>query len=225
MSLGLPYEWRPVGALSWYDMGREFNVGMLIPWAHKVYQLVEAREIPEDMWNESENRSMKSSRDSYIGRGVTIRPRRTLHKPMFYTFVPYPVPADPVEAGRQRKRDRLMWRGWIEESRLPMYPNEHFPVCGKCGEPCPCREVAVEAATTKEMKDSERYSDSTVCPACQEVVTSRQGKESFEVNLVVPGGPPVTFHTRKACAWPLDEYRRKLADGGYFSEQQTELTL
>lgn len=93
----------------------------------------------------------------------------------------------------------------------------HRPVCSECGDVWPCRHVSdlesidhmlieVEHEEMKRKKRREqrrkyraRYSTPMVCPACQQPVTTGQPKETFHVNAVIKGGPPVTFHQNAKC--------------------------
>lgn len=76
---------------------------------------------------------------------------------------------------------------------------EHYVVCAKCGEIPPCREVEAERTAHEAAKTFDRYEMAGVCPACREVVTSRQQQIVFPENHIVPLGPPVTFHLRNKC--------------------------
>lgn len=89
--------------------------------------------------------------------------------------------------------------------------NEHHPVCVKCGELCPCSEVWSEAQAAAEMERAGRYEIAGVCPSCQQVVSARQKQITFDLNLMSPIGPPVTFHRKNGC-WSLAvDYDRRLA--------------
>lgn len=88
--------------------------------------------------------------------------------------------------------------------------NEHYGLCVHCGELTPCREAMIQRRTTAEVARMKRYDQPGVCPSCREVVTHRQDSEVFP-NIVVPGGPPVTFHMgRRACRYSAEQYREKL---------------
>lgn len=75
------------------------------------------------------------------------------------------------------------------------YPGR-YPVCSCCGEPAPCRAQLVEDTTRCEMARMCRFEMPGVCPACGCPVTQREEAVTFEDNLEVPLGPPVTFHLR-----------------------------
>lgn len=103
-------------------------------------------------------------------------------------------------------------------SDLPVI-HEHYGLCVHCGQLLPCREMEVQRYTDQEVKRMKRYDQPGVCPACEEPVTRRMESERF-ANIVVPGGPSVTFHMgRRACRFQADLYREKLGQ----ADSQTEL--
>lgn len=105
---------------------------------------------------------------------------------------------DPVKAASEDRHyrwpDRCIWH------ELP----EHYPVCRICDELMPCRHVVAEHHGKVALDRMARYETPGVCPSCRQPVTVRQASRTFEPNLHVPGGPPVTFHLRKACATGQD---------------------
>ena len=234
MSHGLPYEWHPLGAISWFMSHRHdgnsgpFEAGTLIPWAHRVYVLAEVRPIPEDQWTDDERAVVFRARlelEDYKGREDKLSRwwQEYLNHgqgPRFYTFAPYPQPLDPVAASEALERDGLETRGWMVKGRQgspDYYPDEHYPVCAKCGEPTPCRDQMAMTEAARSIRLMDDYTDPAKCPACKEPVTARQGRETFEWNLHVPAGPPVSFHTRQKCLGGLVRYRDDLKAAGYFS--------
>lgn len=90
-----------------------------------------------------------------------------------------------------------------------VYAHEHYPVCGTCLEPLPCRELVTKRISAHEAAKFNRYTTAGVCPACSEPVSSRQKSVTWEDNAVVPGGPPVTFHLRRACFHEAVQYERR----------------
>lgn len=112
----------------------------------------------------------------------------------------------PLDAGDSNKRD--IHRGWTYGG--PPVLNEHYGLCIHCGELTPCREVMSERKAKEAMKRMDRYATPGVCPECQEPVTHRQEHETFP-NIVMPGGPPVTFHAgRRKCRYSMNKYREKV---------------
>lgn len=90
--------------------------------------------------------------------------------------------------------------------------NPHYGLCVHCGELTPCREVMIQRRAAAEVARMKRYDQPGVCPSCREVVTHRQESEVFP-NIVVPGGPPVTYHMgRRACRFAAEQYRKKLGE-------------
>lgn len=90
--------------------------------------------------------------------------------------------------------------------------DEHYPVCCRCGELMPCSHIVTERRVSAAMERMESYSAPGVCPACGEAVSSRQRSRTFAENLVVPGGPAVTFHLRRRCAWSAEDYADRVAE-------------
>lgn len=86
------------------------------------------------------------------------------------------------------------------------YPDKHYPVCADCGEPTPCKERTVEKLATRAIATAERYSTEGVCPSCQEVVATNQLAMHYPDNVVIPFGPPLTFHWRSQCRAAVLDY-------------------
>lgn len=105
---------------------------------------------------------------------------------------------DPVRAAATDRH--FSWPNRCIWYELP----EHYPVCRLCSELVPCRHVVLEHQGKVALDRMDRYDMPGVCPACKGPVTQRQASRTFDVNLHVPGGPPVTFHLRKACAMGED---------------------
>ncbi|MFC5930870.1 hypothetical protein D6T64_11830 [Cryobacterium melibiosiphilum] len=88
---------------------------------------------------------------------------------------------------------------------------DHYPVCVKCGDLCPCSDQWSESQAAGEMKRAERYEVAGVCPACQQPVSSRQKHITFDLNVVSPIGPPVTFHMKNSCWRSAIDYDKAVA--------------
>jgi hypothetical protein len=217
--VSLPYRWHPDGVVGLRGTaeGRRLKPGDLMPWEHRVYAVTELREVPEDQWTEQERdwveQSKRASAPYYVSAPYP--------RPVFVSIQPHPVPDDPVGAGRARKRDGLTGRAVAWKS-FGRYPDGHYPICATCGEPTPCREVVARRLAEQAGEVMDRYDQEGICPACQEPVTARQGRETFGWNLEVPGGPPVTFHTRRSCGDQLYGYRERLSKAGYFTANPVE---
>lgn len=98
--------------------------------------------------------------------------------------------------------------GRVVDQRWPIL-GEHYPVCVKCGDLTPCREVVSAKVAAESAENASRYETAGVCPACEEVVTHRQQSVTWAENVVAVLGPPVTFHLRSKCFWGAYEYEQK----------------
>ncbi len=179
-------EWRP-------DYAREQwwpEPGDLVAHGHAVWTCVEVRPIPEVDWNDDERARVQG-----------IKPEHQ------WKYWPQVVSLRPVAGG---KVVHLGYRGrHIPTKPWHVYPDEHYPVCGKCGEPTPCLEREATHNASREAERMARYEVEDVCPACQGVITNRQRSVRFTENLVVPLGPPVTFHRRGQCYGSAVEYEKR----------------
>lgn len=154
-------------------------VGDLIPYEHAVYRVIEVIDRTEGFPDDPK----------------PIRVRAL------------PVGIDPATAMTGDKRAagfRAPKRAWWD-----IYPDEHYPICAKCHEPLPCREQMAQRVSEASAQELDRYTMPGVCPACQEPVTQRQKGITWEDNAAVPGGPPVTFHTRRKCLSTAIQYERR----------------
>jgi hypothetical protein len=120
----------------------------------------------------------------------------------------------------RNSRDEIGLRipiGWP----LPTYPNGRVPLCSCHGHPWPCLESEQQAQAAKEIAAAEKVLNLMpgCCPACSEVVTSRQRSITFggpNVRNPLAEGP--TYHLRRQCwsaaaayeeKWVVDEPDRK----------------
>lgn len=127
---------------------------------------------------------------------------------LFTVYQLRPADADAVDdADRDIHRG---WRGTPSGYAGPVVLREHYGLCVHCDELLPCREVMAERWAQENAKRMSRYETPGMCPACLQPVTTRQKSETLP-NVVVPLGPPVTFHAgRKGCAHSLRKYREKV---------------
>jgi hypothetical protein len=116
-------------------------------------------------------------------------------------------PADLGDDCRDRDSDES-WSGG-KHTGWNVYRDEHYPVCAKCSEPLPCREQMAERISGDAAKRMSRYETAGVCPSCGEVVSSRQESLTWSDNIEVIGGPPVTFHMRRACRHSAGTYEKR----------------
>lgn len=153
-------------------------VGALVAHQRGVYRVREVREVPVVDWDAEDQRRWR-----VYGRGpcmVVVRPASVMGD-------------DPS----LRRHDRhLRARGRCE---WDVYPDGHYPVCAACGEPMPCREQDATLDAQAAAESMGRFEIPGVCPVCQELVSGRQRSRTFEENVHVPLGPPVTFHVRVRC--------------------------
>jgi len=91
--------------------------------------------------------------------------------------------------------------------------DEHFAVCGRCGDVQPCREVWAEAQGAHAVEELMRFDDPSVCPACQEPITLRQKTVALP-NVVSPLGGIVTLHTRLRCLRSAIGYEKRVLKAG-----------
>lgn len=174
--------WRALQGKRLY--GKRPEVGQIIAYEHRPWRVLEVASLSGEADPESE----------LALRGVPYR--MTLR------------PAGTVTIASHHDDDvslRVPGGYWFEA--LP----EHYALCIICQDLPPCRHDVQEAATAQAMATMGRYEHEGVCPACEEVVTSRQRFLAFPVNLKFPGGPPVVFHERQKCRWSAVEYDKEWA--------------
>lgn len=190
-----PYDWRPLGTKD----AQLPRVGDLIAWRHEVWRVLEITLAAEVDWSDDERMFMSritpEVRDQYAPKHVIVRPARITGTDV--------RDRDWDVSLRARPGTFRAWR---------VYPDEHYPVCAQCHEPMPCREEMGRREGEKAMRQVNRYSTPGVCPACNEPITSRQRLlMSFEDNIEVPGGAPVTFHLRAECRGGAIRYEQRWA--------------
>lgn len=89
------------------------------------------------------------------------------------------------------------------------YPGR-FPVCSCCGEPPPCRSQVAEDDAAEVIAVMHRFETAAVCPGCCRPVSRRQRTVTFPENVVVPLGPPVSFHLgAPRCRGAALDYERR----------------
>ena len=179
--------WFPLGTQRLYS---EPKPGQFIAFDHAVWRVIEVNSIPTDLWTD-EDRQRAKLRKGTEPRAVVLRPARITGE-------------DP----RARDHDRHFAHrpGYTWE----IYPTEHYPICAQCHEPLPCRDQEAQREAERSMKHLERYLMPGVCPCCQEPVTSRAKSRTFEENVEMPGGPPVTFHIgRSNCRYDAAAYEKR----------------
>lgn len=168
--------------------------GQLIAYAHVVWRVIEVRRVPEDQWTDEQLHAynLRSSPEM-----------AWLAVPVVVVVRPAVITSDDPSARKHDKHlrpRRAVVEWWV-------YRDEHYPICGKCGEPTPCREVLNQRTAEQAMANMTRYEQPGVCPACEQPITTRQKAWTCPDNLEIPGGPPVTFHIgRRECQWAAAQY-------------------
>lgn len=179
--------WHPLGANSSYSPPKP---GDLIAWSHGVWAVQSVESVPDDQWTDHDRLHEKTTTPVV----VIVRPTR-------------------ITSTDVRARDHDKHVRHRHGARWNIYPDAHYPVCGACLEPLPCRDQVAEREARRSMAHMERYVQPSVCPSCQELITTRQKVITFEENLELPGGPPVTFHVgRSNCREVASRYEKRWAE-------------
>lgn len=169
------------------------EVGWLVGHEHQVWQILRVTPWPRDKWTEED-------RERVAARGVKAAPVNVWMRPHGVALPADPVAARVLEKSFSARPYHTLW--WVMR-------DEHYPVCHRCGEPPPCREVWAGAVASRHMKELARFETSGVCPACAEPISKRQKSITFSENLRIPGGPPVTYHRRGRCFWGALTYEKE----------------
>lgn len=189
--MALPYRWHASGARS----TNEPEPGMLWPYEHVVYRIIEVKPVPESDWTDKEREYVASTVPAY---------RQTV-LPGYIAVRPASITSGDV---RDRDHDRHFRFGG-RYMRLDVYDDEHYPICAQCLEPLPCRDQMAERVSTEAITHMTRYETAGICPACEEVVSRRQQSQTWPDNAVIPQGPPVTFHLRSKCHYEAVRYEKQ----------------
>jgi hypothetical protein len=190
-----PYHWRPDGAH--FLHGGTPAVGALIAWRHQAWRVIAVHDRAEVDWTGEDRAVLAALKPEFRDRA---RPRTVIVRPAAIT----------IDDPRARDSDvSIACGGARYHVPFSVYPNEHYPVCARCGEPTPCRESMSEQLAAEAMQKSSRYELTGVCPGCSEPVTTRQQAITFPENIVVPFGPPVTFHLRRGCRFYAARYEQR----------------
>lgn len=191
----LAYEWWPDHA----DRTHRPEPGQIIGFDHAVWRVIDVQDVPEVDWTDEQ-------------RAMVARYKPELR----HRYVPHVAVVRPVHITTDdpRAADHDLHLESTDPSRVTWfaYRSEHYPVCGICAEPLPCRDQEAARVGEQEMLRLARYETPGVCPACLEPVTARQKSVTFARNTVLPGvGPPVTFHLRGGCGAEAARYDQHLA--------------
>ncbi len=197
-----PYRWRPLGTVR-ADLPEP---GQVIAWRHAAWLVIEVNRAPEADWPDGVRQRMEIVKPEYRDRLI---PRHVIVRPAAFKSNGDPVRDANVTVSLSAYGGFRPW---------DVYPSGHYPVCAECGEPPPCRAEMARELGERAEKDAARFEISGVCPSCQEIPTARHKVITFDVNLRVPLGPPVTFHIgRRECRYDAVKYEQELgkAQPGY----------
>jgi hypothetical protein len=171
------------------------TVGALVVHDHTVWRVVEVNPIPADRWTDHDRQSLRVLKPAYHN---TATPAVVVLRPAGITG------DDPRDRDRDKHYRHYWGRTWY------VYPDEHYPVCRTCGEPVPCRERLNQRVAERALAEMGKYETPGVCPACGDLVTTRQKAVTYPGNLEIPGGPDVTFHAgRRECRWTAGCYEKR----------------
>lgn len=190
-----PYRWRPLGTTT----ERQPPAGRIVAWRHAAWRVIESTPVPEVDWTQEDRDRLSRYKPEF----------RSASQPWMIVVRPVLVTGDDP---RDRDDDVHLRQPASYSDGMEVYPDEHYPVCARCGEPVPCRESKARELTDLAAKKADRYSIPGVCPHCEEMITARQKTVTFGENLYVPFGPPVTFHAgRRECLYYAADYEQKWA--------------
>lgn len=184
--------WFPHGAREQFERP---GVGSLVATRRAVFRVVEYRPYYEDQWTDQERERVQRRGPEYAPCHIILRPPHIKGDD--------PRVRDFDESYSIRDPGRMNW--WV-------YPDEHYPLCGTCGEPSPCREREAGRETDMALRWMARFEDPAKCPGCLKTVTTRARRLTLP-NVIVPLGEPVTFHlSRDRCMGEARDYERRLAE-------------
>lgn len=166
------------------------EVGAVVAWDFGVWRVIATTDVPEVDWTERE--AQRAAMLSFCA-------------PYYVILRPVSVAGDDPRA---RDHDvHLRVRG---DAGWEVYDDPiHYPVCACCGGTVPCLWLKAQQAGEQALKRMGRYEMAGVCPACAEPVTRRQQSMTWPDNVELPGGPPVTFHLRRACWSTAQAYEKR----------------
>ncbi|AIG81344.1 Hypothetical protein AJAP_42885 (plasmid) [Amycolatopsis japonica] len=178
-----PPAWEPADA---EKTRRTPEIGDTIAYDRRAWIVKDVAAVPRDAWTETD-RSMRETH----GRDAT---------PSLVT----------IHATTGTSSLRL--RTWAGVVAWWIYPNGHYPVCGCCHEPVPCRAQEANQVSDVVFARALRFSEAGRCPECGGEVTANQRPIRFTENRVWPLGPAPIFHGhRKVCRAAAERYARESA--------------
>lgn len=187
--LGWRGEWVPWGARETFETPQ---VGAWVAWEYQVWRVLEVRPFDPERWTQEHREWMAEWGPQCAPVHVWVRPAEVSE-------------VDPVRA---RARDQSL-QVIPTRTRWWTYPDEHYPVCATCGGAMPCLELYAAAVAEREVGALAPFEVAGVCPACRKPVSSRQRSVTFPDNLVIPGGPALTFHRKQGCLGSAMSYEER----------------
>lgn len=196
--------WRPLGTAHEYGRRRP-TIGSLVAFAHSAWEVTHLR--PGDFGPDDQSRLAgyrPDYRDGMRPYSVTLR---RVHGPRH-------------EHENSRQEMGLGVRAFAYGG-LDRYEDGRVPLCSCHSHPWPCAESEQQKQAAAEIAAAEKVLNLLpgCCPACSEVVTSRQRSITFGgPNVSNPFAEGPTYHLRRKCwrsaaayeeRWVADEVGRK----------------
>lgn len=186
--------WRPDHAEGYYGAGKRREVGDVVAYGYRAWEVTHVSDADP---NEAEQERLNGYTDVWRDR---MRPYRVSLRRLH-----------GEQHERENDRQEIGLRipiGWP----LPIYPNGRVPLCSCHGHPWPCLESEQQAQAAKELAAAEKALNLLpgCCPACSEVVTSRQRSITFGgPNVTNPLAEGPTYHLRNKCYRSAAAYEEK----------------
>lgn len=191
--------WYPVGAQAVWDAQLS---GRLLAYEYGVYRVVSVDPVHTANWSDDD-------RAVWLKEGMPDPWRRA----------PYRLLVEYVAGKRAKelRHERMAWHVPAGSHAVwHCYPETgRWPMCSCCGEPMPCQAEMQDRAAAVAMETLDRNAAKMPghCWACGDPVSHRQEAVSFAgINLDLPGGPVVVFHTRRKCFSSATRYELRWLD-------------
>jgi hypothetical protein len=188
--------WNPDGAKRIYH--RLPEVGDLFPFRHGVWRLIRVRDLDPT----------EDEVAAWIASGMEDWNRPTPYEVAVEAVAGHTGKLKPGEHGGMRvpRTGKSDYRTWY------VYPRGRYPICSCCGEPTPCRETLIDERVEWSSEKDDRLAKVPpgCCWACHEPITRRQVAVRYAgINLDLPLGPDVIFHTRQKCVSEAMRYEER----------------
>jgi len=167
-------------------------VGALLAYEYRAWRVRSVADLPEQQWSDHD-------RDRALRRG-------SFPPPVPYVVVLRPATTDQTFTAHDDDVHLRVNGGYWGWRQLP----EHYSVCVCCGDVPPCWEIHAEQIGKAVMARLSRFEVAGICPAFGEPITARQRSITWQDNVELLGGPPVTFHSgRRWCLHAASRYEQK----------------